>query len=205
MVYNLTIDVGIAGITITNIITRTATDVVSARPTVNNVIASFTIQKSIAIATHDCAVVIAGVDAVVALTAVDGVATIGHIANICINLAPGYLGSGDLAAGEHYAQLAMEQEEPEAMPYAYWCLGKIKAHQGNLPHAYACFTQVIRNGAQQPYIVAFAHKEEALLHLQQEQQAEGVRSLQKALQLFEKLGIQEEVAAVEALLNETMV
>lgn len=128
-----------------------------------------------------------------------------HIANICVNLAQGYLGSGDLDACEQYAQLALEQEEPEAMPYAYWCLGKIKAHQGNLPHAYACFAEVIRNSAQQPYIVAFAYKEEALLHLQQKQQPEGVCSLQKALQLFEKLGIQEEVAAVEALLNETMV
>ena len=62
---------------------------------------------------------------------------------------------------------------------------------------------MIRNGAQQPYIVAFAHKEEALLHLQQKQQPEGARSLQKALQLFETLGIAEEVAAVETLLKGT--
>lgn len=125
-----------------------------------------------------------------------------HIANICVNLAQGYLGSGDLTAVEHYAQLAMVQEEPEAMPYAYWCLGKIKAQQGNLPHAYACFAEVIRNGAQQPYIVAFAHKEVALLHLQEEQYPDGMNSLQKALPLFEKFGIQEEVATVEALLRD---
>jgi tetratricopeptide (TPR) repeat protein len=124
-----------------------------------------------------------------------------HIANIAVNLAQGYLGHGDLAAGEQYAQLAMTQEEPEAMSYAYWCLGKIKAQQGNLSHAYACFAEVIRNGTQQPYIVAFAHKEAALLHLQQEQLPEGVYSLQKALHLFEKLGIAEEAATIEALLS----
>lgn len=123
-----------------------------------------------------------------------------HIANICVNLAQGYLQSNNLTTAEHYARRALDQEEPEALPYAYWCLGKIKAEQGDLASAHRCFDIVLDYPATQPYIAAFAHKEIALLYLQQQKRSEGKRACQKALQLFEELRIHEEVVAIQALI-----
>ncbi len=123
------------------------------------------------------------------------------IAAVASNLAEAYWALGNKQNAQRYAQESAAQEEPQFIPYALHTLSLIQQHQGK-PAAAETLLREAAALAQQnedPFMEAYA--ERTLGQLLRDRGESSQAHLQRALALFQRLGVDAEIAETEALLS----
>ncbi|MBV7328351.1 hypothetical protein KFU94_08840 [Chloroflexi bacterium TSY] len=126
-----------------------------------------------------------------------------HIAIVASNLAEAYFNMNDVEKAEQYAREALDQEEPYIYPYALYTLGLVKQTQEDLDAAEQILHQTVHyaHSNEDPYVEAYARRALGKIYRDRTMQQEAQTALTKALQLFQRLGIQNEIAETEEELD----
>jgi len=118
------------------------------------------------------------------------------------NLAEAYFELGDMAQAQQFAQRVIEGESPQLLPYGYYTLGRVAA-AGEDPGAAELFAIGMQwaQRNEDAFMVAFFHQVYGLLLRKQGREAAAAAELQRALAIFEELGITHEAARTRTLLE----
>jgi tetratricopeptide (TPR) repeat protein len=122
-------------------------------------------------------------------------------ANAGVNLAEAHLELGNLEEAERYALEVLDLEERQAYPYACFNLGRVAFIRGNHAKARGYLEQSVRSADmnEDRYMQAYALRELGKVLLTSEE-AIGSEQLRAAQQLFQQLGMTQEVQETEKLL-----
>jgi tetratricopeptide (TPR) repeat protein len=117
------------------------------------------------------------------------------------NLAEAHAELGNLAEAQQYAEIVLQQEEPQSHPYALYTLGTVYKLRGDWVLSERHYDQSRQIAAMNDdaYLLAFAWRAMGEVYLAQQRVAEAHAALDQALALFKQLNIAEEVRQTEAL------
>jgi tetratricopeptide (TPR) repeat protein len=119
------------------------------------------------------------------------------------NLAEAHAELGNLDEAQHFAELVLQQEEPHSHPYALYTLGTVYKTRGDwamAEHSYDQSRQIAEMN-DDTYLLAFALRALGEVHLAQHREADAAIRLAQALNLFQRLNIDEEVRQTEAVVQ----
>ncbi|MEX1019269.1 MAG: tetratricopeptide repeat protein [Litorilinea sp.] len=120
------------------------------------------------------------------------------------NLAEAHAELGNLAEAEHFAELVLNQEEPQSHPYALYTLGTVYKQRREWTRALAHYDQSrqMAEANDDTYLLAFAWRALGEVHAAAAAPDQARPPLDLALELFQRLNIDEEVRATRAILAE---
>jgi tetratricopeptide (TPR) repeat protein len=125
-----------------------------------------------------------------------------RIAQNASNLAEAHAELGNLGQAEHYAQLVLQQEQPQSHPYALYTLGTVYRQRDDWHNAQRYYDQSRRiaeiNG--DSYLLAFAWRALGEVARMQGEQQQAREAFAQALELFAHLDIPEEVRETERII-----
>ncbi|MEZ4560881.1 MAG: tetratricopeptide repeat protein [Caldilineaceae bacterium] len=120
-----------------------------------------------------------------------------------LNLAEAHAELGNLDAAATYAELVLQQEEPHSHPYALFTLGKVHGLRGQWTTAQQYYDQSRRIAEMNDdtYLLAYAWRALGEVHQALDDAPAAHSSLAHALQLFQRLDMDEEIRRTQALLE----
>ncbi|MFN8441804.1 MAG: hypothetical protein U0175_13580 [Caldilineaceae bacterium] len=119
------------------------------------------------------------------------------------NLAEAHAQLDQLSEAQHYAELVLQQEEPHSHPYAFFTLGVVqqKRQQQQQAELYFAQSRQLAQMNRDRFLLAYACRSLGEVYLAQGQADPANQALQEALSLFREMGIQDEIAKTEKLLE----
>lgn len=119
-------------------------------------------------------------------------------------MAEAYLALGQLREAEHFARRALAQEENCVLPDSLRTLGEIRLAQGAFAEAESLFKQAIALAQQNrdQFLEAYAWRGLGQLYWALGQGQTARVALNKALELFEVLGLTSEIESTQQLVVE---
>ncbi|MCB0157322.1 MAG: tetratricopeptide repeat protein, partial [Caldilineaceae bacterium] len=126
-----------------------------------------------------------------------------RVAQNASNLAEAHAELGNLDAAATYAELVLQQEEPHSHPYALFTLGKVHGLRGQWTTAQQYYDQSRRIAEMNDdtYLLAYAWRALGEVHQALDDAPAAHSSLAHALQLFQRLDMDEEIRRTQALLE----
>ncbi|MFN8490820.1 MAG: hypothetical protein U0350_24725 [Caldilineaceae bacterium] len=127
-----------------------------------------------------------------------------NAARAAANLADAYVGLGDLAQAQAYAEKVIEFEERQPYPYALYTLGRIQACQHAWSMAQTYLEQAVQMAQQNsdPYLAAYAQRELGKVYRQVGQRQAAEQAISAALCYFGQAGMEVEVAETQRLASQ---
>ena len=121
---------------------------------------------------------------------------------LCNNLAEAYFELGDMAQAEQFARRVIAGESPQLLPYGYYTLGRVAAAGGD-PAAAELFAIGMQwaQRNEDAFMVAYFHQVYGRFLREQGRVDAASGELQRALAIFEELGITHEAARTRTLLE----
>lgn len=117
------------------------------------------------------------------------------------NLAEALVELDQLAEAETYAQLVLDQEEPQSHPYALYTLGTIRRNREQLAEAALYYDQArqVATMNEDNFLLAYAWEALAQVAWQQQQRDAAQHAVAQAEQLFQRLGITDKLVPLADL------
>jgi tetratricopeptide (TPR) repeat protein len=116
-----------------------------------------------------------------------------------VNLAEAYLETGELAKAEEIAYEALDLEEAQTMPYAFFTLGQVRRRRQQAESAAQHLAESARLARmnQDHYMEAYAQRSLGEIYAEQAQITEAKAVFEQALALFRQLEIEDEIRRTE--------
>ena len=126
------------------------------------------------------------------------------VATTAATMAEAYYELGDDANATEMAYQVLDQEEPYAFPYAHYTLGLVQLRAGDLPVAQAHLSEaaLFAQQSEDPFIEAYARRALGRVYIEREMIEEATEALHRALNLFQSLGIENEIVETRSVLQE---
>lgn len=126
-----------------------------------------------------------------------------QIASACNNLAEAYCELNQLDKAKEHAYRVLDFEIPRSIAYAQYTLGLVHKKEENLEYAEVAFQDGIKNAQSSgdEFIEAYLQRELGKLYLDQGNEEPGKDYLMNGLALFEAMGLDQEMAVTQALLD----
>lgn len=138
-----------------------------------------------------------------ALTLFEQVQDVNRIAATCTNLAEAFFATGNSEKALRYAQKALHTEDASSFPYAQYTIGLVHQKQGRFEKAASAFEAGIdvAQSKRDTYIEAFLIRCAGTLQSTQGHVKGATDNLQRALQLFQEMGIEHEAQRTMELID----
>lgn len=124
-----------------------------------------------------------------------------RVAQNASNLAEAHAELNNLDQAGHYANLVLQQEEPQSHPYALYTLGTVARRRGDLKQAERSYDQSRRIAEMNDdsYLAAFAWRALGETALARGDNAQAEQCFAHALTLFQRLNLPDEIRETERL------
>ncbi|HRW08267.1 MAG TPA: hypothetical protein P5121_24355 [Caldilineaceae bacterium] len=124
-----------------------------------------------------------------------------RIAQNASNLAEALAELDQLAEAESYAQLVLEQEEPQSHPYALYTLGTIRRKMQNLTEAALYYDQARQVAVmnEDNFLLAYALAALAHIYWEQEEHQRAMHTVEQAIKYFTQLGMDDQLPPLHEL------
>jgi len=119
----------------------------------------------------------------------------------CQTLAESHLALNQLDQAQKYANMVIETEETEGIPDALRVLGEIQLKRGKHPQAQQHIQQSIDLAIenQDPFLEAYGWRALGQVYQSQQDEIEAKASFDKAIALFEEMGLENEIEKTQAM------